>query len=162
MEKSPARWWDLPSAIYLFLAITFSAWRLQSTDWTEDLVHVRNVAFLGLLVGLALGQSTYKRRGLIILAAGYMLALFTWQWLGMIEFGNEQSELGARLLILAGRLALGLSEFAAGRPVKDALFFVAVLSIPYWFTALISGYQLTRHANPDVRDSHQPLFNARL
>jgi transglutaminase-like putative cysteine protease len=147
MEKSSARWWDLPSAIYLFLAILFSAWRLESTSWADELGRVRNVALLGLVVGLALGQSIYQRRGLILLATGYMLVFFTWQWLGMIEFGKEEFELGERLIILIGRLFLGLSEFAAGRPVKDGLFFVAILCIPYWFAALISGYQLTRHAN---------------
>lgn len=147
MEKSSARWWDLPSAIYLFLAILFSAWRLQSTTWTDGLEHVRNVALLGLMVGLALGQSIYKGRGLVFLATGYMLTLLTWQWLGMIEFGKEEAELGERLIILAGRLLIGLSEFAAGRPVKDVLFFVAILCIPYWFIGLISGYQLTRYAN---------------
>ena len=147
MEKSSARWWDLPSAIFLFLATLFSAWRLQSTGWTDGLEHVRSVALLGLLVGLALGQSRFQKRGVNILAVGYMLALLTWQLLGMIEFGEEETYLGDRLIILGGRLLLGLSEFAAGRPVKDPLFFVAIFCIPYWFAALISGYQLTRHAN---------------
>ena len=117
MEKSSARWWDLPSAIYLFLAILFSAWRLQSTTWTDGLEHVRNVALLGLMVGLALGQSIYKGRGLVILATGYMLTLLTWQWLGMIEFGTEESELGERLIILAGRLLI-LSLIHISEPTR--------------------------------------------
>ena len=147
MEKSPARWWDLPSAIFLFLTILFSAWRLQSTGWTDGLEHVRNMALIGLLVGLALGQSIYQKRSVTLLAIGYMLVLLIWQLLGMIEFGKEETYLGDKLIILAGRLFLGLSEFAAGRPVKDPLFFVTIFCIPYWFAALISGYQLTRHAN---------------
>ncbi|MDP1602032.1 MAG: transglutaminase-like domain-containing protein, partial [Legionella sp.] len=73
--------------------------------------------------------------------------IFIWQWLGFIKFAEEEAYLGDNLLILAGRLLLGLSEFASGRPVKDPLFFVALLSIPYWFASLISGYQLTRHAH---------------
>jgi len=147
MEKSSARWWDVPSAVFLFLAILLSAWRLQSTNWTEGLEHVRNVALLGLLVGLALGSSIYQKRGVTFLAISYMLVIFIWQWLGAIEFAKEETYLGDRLLILAGRVLLGLSEFSAGRPVKDPLFFVALLCIPYWFTALISGYQMTRYAN---------------
>ncbi len=147
MEKSSARWWDLPSAIFLFLTILFSAWRLQSTDWAEGLEHIRSVALLGLVIGLALGQSKFQKRSLIILSIGYMLVVFIWQWFGYIEFSKEESYLGDRLLILTGRLLTGVSEFAAGRPVKDPLFFLALLYIPYWFTALASGYQLTRHAN---------------
>ena len=49
MEKSSARWWDLPSAIFIS-SILFSAWRLQSTGWTDGLEHVRNVKLLGLII----------------------------------------------------------------------------------------------------------------
>jgi hypothetical protein len=147
MEKSSARWWDIPSAIFLFLAILFSAWRLQTTGWTDGLEHVRNMALLGLVVGLALGQSIYQKRGVAFLAIGYMLVLLTWQLLGMVDFGEEKTYLGDKLIVLVGRVLLGISEFAAGRPVKDPLFFVAIFCIPYWFAALISGYQLTRYAN---------------
>ncbi|NOH04518.1 MAG: transglutaminase domain-containing protein [Chloroflexi bacterium] len=146
MEKSP-RWWDLPSAMLLFAATLFSAWRLQSTGWTEGLEHVRNLAVLGLLLGLALGQSRFQRRGVILLSIGYMLVFFTWQWLGFIEFSEEQTYLGERLLILFGRLATDLGEFFAGRAVADQLLVLALLSVPYWIAGLYSGYQLTRHAN---------------
>lgn len=147
MEKSRTRWWDLPSAVFLFLAVLFSAWRLQSTDWAEGLGHVRNVAVLALALGLALGQSTFQKRGVILLSIGYMLVIFIWQWFGYIEFSEEENYLGDRLLIVTSRLLTGLSEFAAGRPVKDPLFFLALLFLPYWFVSLFSGYQLTRHAN---------------
>lgn len=146
MEKS-SRWWDLPSAVLLFVAVLFSAWRLQTTDWTEGLGHVRNVAILGLLVGLALGQSRFQKRGVILLSIGYMLVFFLWQWLGLIPFEEEQTYLGDRLLILFGRLFTDLGEFFAGRPVENQLLIVVLLCIPYWFASLFSGYQLTRHAN---------------
>ncbi len=147
MENSRTRWWDIPSAIFLFLIILFSAWRLQTTDWTEGLEHVRNVALLGLVIGLALGQSAFQKRSVIFLSIGYMLVVFVWQWFGYIGFSEEETYLGDRLLILTSRLLTGISEFAAGRPVKDPLIFLTLLFIPYWFTALFSGYQLTRHAN---------------
>lgn len=122
-------------------------WRLQSTDWAEGLEHVRNVALLGLGIGLILGQSAFQKRSLLFLSIAYLLVIFIWQWFGYIEFSKEESYLGDRLLILTGRLLTGLSEFAAGRPVKDPLIFLALLFIPYGCTALFSGYQLTRHAN---------------
>ena len=147
MEKSSIRWWDLPSAILLFLAILFSAWRLQSTNWTDGLEHVRNMALLGLVLGLALGSSRYQKRSVILLTIGYTLFVFVWQVLSEIKFSNRETYLGDRLLILAGRLQPGLKEFFAGKPVEDTLFFLALLCIVYWFTALISGYQTTRHAN---------------
>ncbi|MDO8753144.1 MAG: transglutaminase domain-containing protein, partial [Anaerolineales bacterium] len=147
MEKSSARWWDLASAIYLFLAILFSAWRLQSTGWTDGLEHVRNVALLGLIIGLALGQSYYQRRGVVLLSIGYMLVIFCWQWLAFLNYSSEDLYLGDKLLLLAGRLWVSLAEFFSGRPVEDPFFLVAVLCIPYGLAGLFSGYQTTRHAN---------------
>ena len=87
------------------------------------------------------------KRSVLFLSFMYMLVVFTWQWFSYMEFPQEASYLGDRLLILAGRLLTGLSEFAAGRPVKDPLFFLAFLYLPYWSTAFFCGYQLTRHAN---------------
>lgn len=146
MEKTPARWWDVPSAILLFLIIQVSAWRLQATNWVEPLNLVSNVAIIGLLVGMALGQSKFQRRNVILLSSAYMLVTFTWQWLRFIKFGRDQNYLGEQLLIMLSRLLTSLSEFTAGRAVNDSILILALLSIPYWLTALYSGYQLTRHA----------------
>lgn len=146
MEKS-SRWWDLPSAILLLVAILFSAWRLQTTDWTEGLGQVRTVAVFGLVIGLALGQSRFNKRGVFLLSLGYMLFFFLWQWLGLIKFEEEQTYLGDQLLILFGRLLTDAGEFFSGRPVENQLLVVVLLCIPYWFAGLFSGYQLTRHAS---------------
>jgi transglutaminase-like putative cysteine protease/chromate transport protein ChrA len=146
MEKTPTRWWDLPSAILLFLMIQVSAWRLQATNWVEQLYLVGNIATIGLLVGMALGQSKFQRRNVIFLSSAYMLVTFTWQWLRFIKFGRDQNYLGEQLLILLSRLLTNLSEYMAGRAVNDSILVLALLSIPYWLVSLYSGYQLTRYA----------------
>lgn len=146
MEKT-SRWWDPPAAALLFVAVLSSVWRLQITGWTEGLEHIRNITLLGLILGLALGQSKYQRRGILLLSAGYMIVLFIWQWLGFIEFKEEITYFGDKLMILFGRLFTDLGEFFAGRPVEDQLLVIVLLSFPYWFVGLVSGYQLTRRAN---------------
>jgi len=146
MEKSSQRWWDPLAALFLLLAMLFATWRLQSTDWAEGLNHVRNVALFGVFIGLALGQSRFQRRGILLLSLGYMMVIFIWQWLGIFEFTAEETFLGDKLLILSGRLLLQLGELVANRPINDPLFFIVLLSFPYWFAGLFSGFQLTRYA----------------
>lgn len=146
MEKSSERWWDLPSAVFLFFVILFSAWRLQSTNWVEGLEHVRNVALAGVLIGLALGQSLFQKRSVILLSIGYMLVVFLWQWLGYIELPKD-IQLLEKFEILFGRLWTSLRELLAKRPVEDPLFFIAYVSLPYWLVSAYSGYQVTRHAH---------------
>lgn len=145
MEKSPSRWWDLPSAFFLFALILLASWRLEATNWVDGLNHVRTVAVLGLLTGLALGKSLFQRRTVILLAIGYMVVFFIWQLLGFIDFPREQGYLGDQLLILSGRLWVSLRDYVTGIPVSDPLLFIAMLSIPYWFVGIFSGYQLVRH-----------------
>jgi len=147
MEKNATRQWDTLSAVLLALIVLFSAWRLQTTDWTEMLGRVRNIALLGMLVGLALGLSRFKRRGVVWLSLGYMVVFFIWQWLGIIQFKDDQTYLGDQLLILFGRLFTNFNEFFAGRAVEDQFLILILLCIPYWFASLYSGYQLTRYSN---------------
>lgn len=147
MEKTPIRWWDAPSAIFLFFIIQVSVWRVQVTSWTENLHLIWSITVFGLLIGLALGQSAFKKQYVILLSLAYTAVVFISQWLKFIEFDRHQTYLGERLLILFGRLFTSISEFSAGREVADQILVLVLLSIPYWLIGLYSGYQLTRHAN---------------
>ncbi len=61
-DSSPTRWWDLPATLLLFVAIYLAALRLSATKWTEELAIIQVIAILGLIAGLALGQSAFSRR----------------------------------------------------------------------------------------------------
>ena len=144
MAKTTTRQPDLPASLILFLAVLFSAWRLQTANWADGLAQIHNVAVIGYLVGLALGYSRFQKRGVISLSIAYMLVVTLWQLMGMIEFGEEQTWLLDKFSILFGRLATDMRELQAGRAVKDQFFVVALMCLPYWFASLYSGYHLTR------------------
>lgn len=144
MEKSPSRWWDLPSAAMFMLAILVSVWRLTITEWTENLGYVINLAGIAAILGLALGASRFEKRGMRWLALGYSLALIPRQ---LVAFYKSDVYLGEQLASVGGRLLVSLGEFTADKPVNDPIFFVALIGTLYWVIALVSGYQLTRHNN---------------
>jgi transglutaminase-like putative cysteine protease len=147
MKKTPAREWDIYASLIMLIAVLFSAWRLETAGWAEDLDQIRNIALTGYLVGLALGYSRFKKRGVILLALGYMAVMIPWQLMGAIEFENSQNWLLDKLTILFGRLITDVTELRAGRPVEDQFFVVALMCLPYWLASLYSGYNLTRHAD---------------
>lgn len=144
MEKSPSRWWDLPSAVLLVLAVLISVWRLAITDWTESLLYALNLAVFGTVIGLALGASRFGKRAIQWLAAGYTLVLIPRQ---LIAAYDDEIYLGERLLGLGGRLLFSISEFAANKPVHDDLFLVTIFAIIYWFIGLNAGTRLARQGN---------------
>ena len=141
---SPVRWWDLPAAGILFVAMLTSVGRLGITSWTQHLDYVGFLAVLGLLLGLALGKSLFQRRVVIALACIYSLVLLPWQ---LSRAMGYQTTLLARVVGLVGRLSFSLGELIQNQPVEDTLLFVAFLSLVYWIIGLCAGYWLTRHAN---------------
>lgn len=144
MEKSSVRWWDLSAAALLGAAILVSAWRLTATHWAENLGFAVNMALAGWLVGLALGKSALARWPAVTIAGAYALVLLPLQ---LSAAAAEDVYLGERLLSLFGRLLASLSEYAAGRPIRDPLFIVALLTTIYWFIGLCTGYFLVRRAS---------------
>lgn len=142
MEKSPSRWWDLPSAALFMLTVLVSVWRLTVTDWTDELGYVINLATAAAIIGLALGASRFGKRGVFWLALGYTLVLIPRQ---LVAFYENDIYIGERLAGVGGRLLFSIGEFAADKPVKDPIFFIALIGILYWFIALVSGYQLARY-----------------
>jgi transglutaminase-like putative cysteine protease len=144
MEKSPSRWWDLPSAALFVVAILTSVWRLTVTDWTDNLGYVINLATAAAIVGLALGASRFGKRAVSWLALAYTLVLIPRQ---LVAFYDSKIYLGEKLAGVGGRLLFSIGEFAANKPVKDPIFFIFLIGTAYWCIALISGYQLARYNN---------------
>lgn len=142
MEKSPSRWWDLPSAALFMLIILISVWRLTITDWTDNLGYVINLAMAAAILGLTLGASRFEKRDVRWLALGYSLTFIPRQ---LLAFYDNDIYIGERLVSVGGRLLVSIGQFAADKPVKDPLFFITLMGTLYWFIALVSGYQLSRH-----------------
>jgi len=84
MNKLPntqgnVRWGDWSTAFLLVLAMQVAAARLAATLWTKDLFLVQVIAFLGTILGLALGKSIFKRIWVSLFAFAYGAILIPWQ-----------------------------------------------------------------------------------
>jgi transglutaminase-like putative cysteine protease len=102
------------------------------------------MGILGVLLGLALGKSIFKKRVVMWLSIEYLLVLLPRQLIAGLDKDIDLSE---RLLSTGSRLLLSISEFVAGQPVKDYLLFITFLCIVYWLVGLTAGYYFVRHAN---------------
>ena len=143
MKSTPSRRWDWPSIALLMLMLQVATARLVVTRWTDFLFFAQTLAALGLILGLALGYSYFKRRAVILLSLGYSIMLIPWQ----LTVAIEDELLSARLASVGGRLYFSLVQFFQREPVADGLLFVAFISALVWFLSLVSGYWLTRHGN---------------
>ena len=62
------RWWDWPAALLIVMAAITASTRLSATGWTNHLEIIQTIAFLGVILGLALGQTRFSGRLAVYLA----------------------------------------------------------------------------------------------
>jgi transglutaminase-like putative cysteine protease len=146
MKKSHGipRWWDWTAIILLFLMLETLASRLVNTSWTPFLYMIQVFTSQGVVIGLILGYSQFKRGTTSWVSLFYMLILLPLQWTLIID---QRVSLEEQFASLWGRLYYSVSELIAQRPVEDPIFFVAVMSIAFWVVSASSGFSLTRYQN---------------
>jgi transglutaminase-like putative cysteine protease len=143
MKQAEERFWDTPSVAILTLVLLTASQRLYATDWAPGLGTVLLVTFLGAMLGLALGFSRYKWKGVSLLSIGYSITLIplVTSWI----FYQDTPWL-ERMLSLGGRLGNALSLLFSSQPVLDTVLFVVFAELGFWLISLLAGYALTRRA----------------
>ena len=142
MKTNSNRWWDLPAASLLVVALVTAATRLVATNWTDDLSLVQTVAFLGAIAGLALGQSRFSPKWAAFFAIAYGIFVVPWQLGITVGRGVEWTE---RLASLIGRLTIILTQLYNRQVVQDSLLFLVLMAALFWLLAVHAGYTLTRY-----------------
>ncbi len=136
------RWSDLLSALILLAALMCAAGRLSATKWTSHLALTQTLAFFGVLIGLALGQSTFSPRLSIGIALAYGLFFIPWQIGETLELEPPWLE---RLSILYHRLEVIVIQIVRHESVQDSLLFLVLMAILFWALGAYTGYVLFRH-----------------
>ncbi|MBN1178533.1 MAG: transglutaminase domain-containing protein [Anaerolineae bacterium] len=141
-SSPPERWWDPVAALLLLGVLTTAASRLYVTNWIDNLGITQTVTFLGLVVGLALGQSRFSKRTVWVMALLFTLFVVPWQ-VGLTFHGAVPwMERTGKLL---GRVSIAVAYVLTDRPVRDALPFLFQMVALYWGLSVHAGYALTRH-----------------
>src|SRR5512142_251679 len=141
MEKAPAHKWDWLTAILLFLLLQVSAARLVTTNWAPYLYFSETLAALGTILGLALGASRFRRRGLFWLTFLYTLVVVPWQ----LSSASEEEQLLDRLVHVGRILSVSLGQFMQRQPVKESLFFVSFVALVFWLLCILAGFAVARN-----------------
>ena len=140
----PLRWWDLPAAALLIVALVTAATRLVVTQWTDYLSIAQTLAFFGAIAGLALGQSRFSPRVAFLLGLLYGIFAIPWQ-LGLTVRGHLLWSI--RMNILEMRLTTIFNQLLKHQVVQDSLLFVVLMSVLFWLLSVYAGYTLTRYGN---------------
>lgn len=138
------RWWDWISILVLFIIIETSASRLVATNWTTFLFLGQTAAYIGFTVGAALGYARFSPRLSRLISFLYMIIFLPLLWTLIID---QKASLEEQFLSVGGRLFYSYSDFFAGRPVEDPLFFITLITLGFWIIGASAGFQLVRKQN---------------
>ena len=144
MKRMLVRLWDFPSAAILTLILLTVSQRLYTTDWAPGLETALLLTVFGVLLGLALGFSQFKRGGVFWLVFGFSITLIPLVAGGILYHKTPWLE---RMISLGGRLGYSLSLFVTAQPVPDTVLFVIFTGLGFWVISLLAGYALTRRGD---------------
>jgi transglutaminase-like putative cysteine protease len=144
VKRITNRWWDFPAALCLFCAVMASATRLTSTVWTVHLGRVQAAAFIGILLGFAIGYSRFSPRVARWLGFLYGIIAVPWLLVTLTPRGVPWSE---RVVSLAGRLYISGRQFIRYEAVDDPILFLTLMSILFFLLSISAGYYLVRYGN---------------
>jgi len=138
------RLWDFPSAAILTLILLTVSQRLYATDWALGLEVPLLLTVFGVLLGLALGVSQFRRGGVFWLVSGFSITLIP--LVAGLVFYHKTPWL-ERMISLGGRLGNSLFLFLTGQKVPDTILFVIFTGLGFWIISLLAGYALARRGD---------------
>lgn len=142
MQKPSTAWFDLPAVTFLAIATLIASARLVTTDWLPDLEVIATLTRLGLLLGVLLGYSRFRKFGISLLTFGYTFILVPWVVYTSI---TPYLTLEERLYEFATRFVAAFNLFFAREAVEDPILALTLLSVIFWIAALYAGFTLLRH-----------------
>ncbi len=143
-NSTPDRWWDIPAAFLLVVAMFTAASRLEATNWANGLSIIPYLVILGTITGLALGQSRFRLRLVILFGLVYGFFFIGWQFGNTLDKDLPWKE---RILALISRAGHVIDQIVAQRSVTDSILFILIMAALFWLLSLAAGFTLTRHGN---------------
>lgn len=140
-RNPPQRAWDWQAAALTVALVQISSGRLVASGWVPSLEIVQSLSLYAVILGLALGYSSFKRRNAVWAVVEYGLLLIPFQLLKAIDRTEDYFD-GLRILFI--RLLDSMESFLNNQPVYDTLFFLMLTSLGFWIVGSFAGYHLTR------------------
>ena len=144
-KKYKNRGFDSLSSLSLILMVFLSAYSLESTRWTENLNLVTSLACIGVILGLALGVSSFRKKQLILISALYSLVIL---FLFLVVIPTQKSYWVESWSVILERVHLAGGALLHGEPVPDNILFILITGSMYWVISLWAGIDLIRKKNP--------------
>ncbi|MBM3151606.1 MAG: DUF4129 domain-containing protein [Chloroflexi bacterium] len=145
MKNARGYAFDAWAALIVFAVALTSAVRLSITEWAKGIELPTEAAALGVLLGLALSQSRFRRGTALFFEIAYGILLLPLLF-GFNLYPRDVQWL-ERLASLAGRLAHSAGLLVQRQPVYDPLLFLLLACLLYWSIGLAAGNLLFRRGN---------------
>jgi len=134
-------WFALP--IYALLVAIYPL-SLQQSEWVRTSEHFTWLAYLGIVAGILIGNSSMSNRRAIVLAGilGAIAIVIS------TAVASEGSLIREKLVALAINVNNWLTQVLAGEAATDPTVFILFLGATAWTSAFVGTFALTRTGRP--------------
>jgi len=137
MFEKAERWWDPIIGFCLFFVVFFSAYSLERTFWTFDLNRITAIAMLGIILGMLIGQSTFRNGPAYFLLFLYCTVLIFWQFVFSL---SDQTSWILRLVQFNQRFQHAFAQLVQNIPLDDGILFLTGAVVIYAITSILFGF----------------------
>lgn len=133
--------WDWLAAVLLLFTIYLASLRLSATEWVDNLSGFHGVVVAGGLVGLLLGRT--RLHGLLC----FLISLLAGAVALLLQLGLQVTARGGLLVQMQNAIQRVQSagiQFLNGSNVPDAIFFLALMGLIFWFLGVNAGFRVGR------------------
>jgi hypothetical protein len=149
------RQWDGVAGVSLILIVFLSAYSLELTYWTYNLNRVTVLAFLGLIIGLSIGLSSFSERTSQFLFWLYGIALLFLQLVISVDSAPLWLDRVNSYLL---RFKTSIDQLIRNIPLEDGILFLTLAGFLFCFISMNLGYKFLRQKNSWISFSATVFF----
>jgi transglutaminase-like putative cysteine protease len=119
-----------------------ASWRLNATEWTNDLLRLQGLFILATYLGMLIGRSQFPNWLALSFSTLYAIFFIPGQ-LGQTML--EELAWPERLTSLWGRMLFSANQLINGENVDDPILFLTLMAVLIWVLGSHAGFMLKRH-----------------
>ena len=131
---------DVGTILLLALMLMVAAWTVSSSDWAPGLELIQPAALAGLLLGVALVHSAFRRLPALLLALGYGAAWIAFTSIPYLPRAAGAGSLGEQLLALGRHIGEWIWLLLRTGVGKDNFIFLLSLMVVFWLLGYLSAW----------------------
>jgi transglutaminase-like putative cysteine protease len=134
-------WWTI---LLLALLLAMPGYAIASADWAPGLEMLQPTSLAGLLIGVVIARSAFRRLPAQLLGLGYGAAWIAFNAIGYLPRAAGSVELGEKLIALGRHVGEWVWVLINTGVGKDNFMFLLAMMVVFWLLGFVAAWHTFR------------------